>query len=108
MLVKIYQATIVIQKKERRLTKAVAKQFPFQHWEIRWNKAIRGKVARGPLCKVAGKTLRQAHTWLYLVEDKEAGLAWVPAVIPPDHMRQAFRERGGWVDDPAQVPTVIL
>jgi hypothetical protein len=45
---------------------------------------------------------------LYLVEDEEAGLAWEPAPLYHEAHAKTMRERGFNVDNPSEVPTVIL
>ena len=55
-----------------------------------------------------GSVLGSTYRWLYLVEDEEAGLGWVAAMEVGIEFAEMVLERGGWVDKPADVPTVIL
>ena len=103
MKVEIYQAKLVIEGKEKVLTKAIAKQFPVRPTDTRSH-----GEPKEPLCKVRGKVLGHICSWLYLVEDEVAGLAWEPAVLFSADYGAKMREAGHHVDDPASVPTVIL
>ena len=105
MNVKIYQAKLVIEGKEKVLTRSIAKQFPTHSVEAR---SVLAGEAKEPICKVRGDVLGCMSTWYYLVEDEEAGLAWEPAAIYGEKYAVAMREKGYHEDDPASVPTVIL
>ena len=107
--VQIHRAYLVVEGKRVKLTKSIAKQFPVLNATARWDAAVMGEPQPEPLCKVAGKVLgEELYAWMYLVPDEEAGLGWIAAMQPSEGMVQRILERGGWVDDPSRVPTVIL
>jgi len=108
MEVKIYRASLTIEGRKERLTKSMAKQLPIQPWGDRWRAAEKGEPQPEPICKVSGHVLEQMFDWMYLVEDPIAGLGWVAAMQPNEKYAKAIIERGGWVDHPEDVPTVIL
>jgi hypothetical protein len=109
MKVKVYQAILTIGKRQVRLTKSIAKQLPILDGRKRWRAAEQGEPQSEPIAKVIGKTLGEdLHIWMYLIEDPEAGLGWVAAMNPhPDYAKDIV-ERGGWIDHPENVPTIIL
>lgn len=107
MNVKVYQAKLEIEGRTVRLTKAIVKQFPIQSGSKRWDAMAKGEDVPQPICKVNSETLG-AKGWLYLVEDPEAGLAWVPPARFYPALLEKVRERGGDEDNPSDVPTVIL
>lgn len=110
MEVEIYRVTLTIEKRKVRLTKAIAKQFPILDGGKRWRAAERGEEQPTPSCKVRAKVLNKDsyRNWLYLVKDNEAGLGWVAPCVPMDSFALSIVKSGGWVDTPAEVPTVIL
>jgi hypothetical protein len=108
MDVQIYVAKLVVEGVSKNLTKTVAKQFPILPRRDRWDAATSGQTQPKPICKVNGKTLSEPSDWLYLVEDKTAGLAWVVPAIFHTAYTETVLERGGWVDHPEEVPTIIL
>lgn len=108
MKIRTSQVFLMVKDREVRLTKSVAKQLPILDGQARWRAAERGEPQPQPICKVIGKVLGQNWSWMYLVEDDVAGLGWVAAMQPDPRFAEMIVERGGWVDDPAQVPTVIL
>ena len=108
MKVEIYRAILTVEKRKERLTRTIAKQLPILDGKRRWDAAAEGKPQPEPICKVAGKTLGQPYRWLYLVPDEVAGLGWVAATEMHPEMAKAVITRGGWVDNPSKVPTVIL
>lgn len=108
MEVQVYRATLTVEGRTVRLTKAIAKQFPIHTGSRRWDTMAKGESVPEPICKVNGKTLGASSNWLYLVEDSEAGLVWVPPVGFYPALLERMRERGGDEDDPSEVPTVIL
>lgn len=108
MEVQVSIASLVVEGKAIRLTKSVAKQFPLCSGQERQRAGDKGEEAAEPIAKVMGQTLGAHCSWLYLVQDDEAGLAWQPAnVVGPDYERRVV-ERGGWVDHPEEVPTIVL
>lgn len=104
MKVKIYQAKLVIEGREKALNKSIAKQFPVRPVDARM---VSAGQAKEPICKVWGELLGRIG-WLYLVEDEVAGLAWEPPVLYGEDYGAKMREAGNHVDDLASVPTVIL
>lgn len=109
MKINLYEATITVNEKERRLTKAIAKQFPIISGRERCHNLETGIAQPEPLCKVAGLVLgKELWTWLYLIEDEVAGLKWVAVNELDPGYKKIIVERGGQIDDPAAVPTVIL
>lgn len=119
MKVKVYLAYLVVNEKEVRLTKSIARQFPLLDARARLRKAEAGEEAREPIGKVRIKALGHPETsgykgvwaprgWVYLVEDAEAGLAWVSPIVPMAKLAEAIMKAGGWVDHPEEVPTIIL
>lgn len=107
--IEIHVAYLVIEGKRTRLTKSLAKQLPVHNAQARWNAALRGEEQPKPLCKIMGEVLdKPLVSWLLLVPDEEAGLAWVAAIQPSPEMAAAILQKGGWVDEVAEVPTVIL
>ncbi len=109
MQVKIHQAELLISKKFVKLTKSVAKQFPILDARDRWFKMESGEDVPVPICKVNADTIKPKYpwTWLYLIEIPN-GLAWVAANEPGPEYAATVAERGGYVDVPESVPTVIL
>jgi hypothetical protein len=77
--VQVFQAALLVEGKRVRLTKTIARQFPILDGRKRWDAAVVGEPQPEPICKVAGKVLGTSYTWMYLVEDAEAGLGWVAA-----------------------------
>jgi len=108
MKVEICRVILTIEKRKERLTRAIAKQFPILDGNKRWDAAENGEPQPDPICKVAGNTLGQSHRWYYLVPDEVAGLGWVAATQMHPRMAEAVIARGGWVDNPSEVPTAIL
>lgn len=108
MEIEIYRAFIVVEERKERLTKAIAKQLPILDGKKRWDAAQAGEPQPRPMCKIVGKTLDQPYRWFYLVPDEEAGLGWVAATEMHPKMAETVIARGGWVDNPSEVPTVIL
>ena len=108
MKVKIHEVTLIVNEKERRLTKSIAKQFPILDGDKRWRAAEKGQPQPEPICKVLGSVLDSTHRWLYLVQDEVAGLGWVAPCEAQRDFARVIVERGGWIDVPANVPTVIL
>ena len=108
MTIEIYRASLTVEKRKERLTRAIAKQFPILDGQKRWNAAEDGEPQPEPICKVLGKTLGQSYRWLYLVPDEVAGLGWVAATEMHPKMAEAVIAKGGWADNPSEVPTVIL
>lgn len=109
MKVKIYQATLTIDEKLVKLTKAIARQFPVLDAQGRWRKIENGDKVTSPICKVNAETIKRDYLWpwLYLIQT-DNGLAWVAANTPGDEYAARVISRGGYVDDPMTVPTVIL
>ncbi|MFQ5614732.1 MAG: hypothetical protein ACE5H9_21640, partial [Anaerolineae bacterium] len=98
-----------IKENEEKLTKAIARQFPILSGQERFDAAMAGESQPDAICKILGITLGvSAHKWLYLVEDKEGGLAWVPPVLIYKALADSVIQKGGWIDDPAKVSTVVL
>ena len=108
MKVEIYRAILTVEKRKERLTRTIAKQLPILDGKERWDAAANGEPQPEPICKVAGSTLGQSHRWYYLVPDEEAGLGWVAATQMHPKMAEAVIAKGGWEDNPSEVPTVIL
>jgi hypothetical protein len=109
MQVKIYEATLTINEVERPLTRKMARQFPVLDHAARFDAAMVGDAQPVPILKVAAATLSVTmYKWLYLVEDDESGLGWVAPVTVAAEFGAKVVEGGGWVDNPANVPTVIL
>lgn len=109
MNVRIYEATLAINNKERKLTKSIARQFPISSGQVRARKLEQGCRQPQAICKVQGATLGKEYwTWLYLVHDEVAGLKWVAVNELESGYKKMVLDRGGLVDDPALVPTVIL
>lgn len=109
MKVEVHQATLTVEGKIVKLNKAVAKQFPILNAEKRWRAMEKGELVAKPIAKVAGRVLyQQSYLWMYLVPDPTAGLAWVAAMQTAPAYEASIIERGGYVDDPASVPTIIL
>lgn len=108
MKIELVTAYIVTESQRQKLTKAIAKQFPIVNTAPRWRAMEKGQDVVLPICKVNGKTLGSSHQWLYLVPDDEAGYVWVAAMQPEPGYARTITERGGYVDNPAAVPTAIL
>lgn len=108
MEVQIYRAILIIEGRKEQFTKSRAKQLPILSGGDRWRAAEKGEPQPEPICKVAGKVLGQSYGWMYLVEDPVAGLGWVAAMQPNQKYAESILGRGGWVDHPEDVPTVIL
>lgn len=104
MKVDVYQAVLTIEGKKKVLNKAMAKQFPVCSSDAR---LVDRDDAREPICKIRGEVIGRTG-WLYLVEDEVAGLVWELAVTYGEDFGRKLWERGHNVDDPSQVPTVIL
>ena len=102
MDVEIYRAVLTIEGRRERLTKAIAKQFPALSGRIRWQAAEKGEPQPEPICKVAGHVLGEQYTWMYLVEDPLAGLAWVAAMQTSEEYAEVIVANGGWVDHPEE------
>lgn len=108
MEVKVYQATLTTEEKTVRLTKPIAKQFPIRSGTRRWDAIVKGEDVPKAIGKVVGKTLGASSEWLFLVEDKEAGLAWVPPALFYPALAEKILARGTELDNPSGVPTLIL
>ena len=108
MDVELYQAFLTIDKRKVKLTKSIAKQMPILDGKARWHGAEQGLPQPEPFCKVAGHVLNQMYDWMYLVEDEVAGLGWVAAMQVDTTYAEQIVKRGGWIDKPADVPTVFL
>jgi hypothetical protein len=108
MQVNIHRAYLVIEDRQEKLSKALARQLPILDRTQRWDAAMAGEPQPEPICKVKGEVLKQPFNWMYLVEDEEAGLGWVAAMQPDERFAKTILSKGGWVDEPSQVPTVIL
>jgi len=108
MEVEVYQAILTVEKRKVRLTKSIAKQFPVRPAMDRWRAAEKGETQPAPICKVPGSALGHPFEWMYLIEDPVAGLAWVAAMQPRADFAKAIVDRGGWIDHPDDVPTVII
>jgi len=107
-VVNVHVVTLQVEERSQRLTKAIARQFPVLESAVRWRAMENGQPVSAPICKVRGQTLGHIWEWMYLVEDATAGLAWVAAMqVRPDY-KPVIVERGGYVDTPELVPTVIL
>jgi hypothetical protein len=108
MQIQIVVAYIVTNKEKVSLTKARAKQFPIK-CSLRIQAAEGGHPQPEPIAKVTGKTLGDEYQpWFVLQEDKEAGYTWtVPAIFSAEYS-DAIVKSGGWVDDLADIPTIIL
>ena len=104
MEIEIYRAYLVIESKREKLTRTIAKQFPIRPGNAR----SLYSPNKEPICKVRGATLGHIATWLYLVQDEEAGLAWEPANMVREDLVKDFRAKGWHVDTPEDVPTVVL
>lgn len=107
MKIKLYEARIKVGESERRLTKAVAKQFPVISGRERAHALEVGNEQPQPLCKVYGRTLGVDWTWLYLLPD-ENGYRWVGVYEVHEDYVDVVERSGGKVDKPAEVPTIIL
>ena len=108
MEVRVSQVFLFVEDRKVRLTKSMARQFPILDGGKRWRAAEHGRPQPEPICKVTGKVLGQSWSWMYLVEDEVAGLGWVAAMQPDPRFAETILKRGGWIDEPGQVPTVIL
>lgn len=104
MKVKVYQARLVIEGREKVLNKSIAKQFPVRPTDTR---TVSAGSAKEPICKIRGDVIGRIG-WLLLVEDEVAGLAWEPAVLYGEAYGAKMKEAGHNVDDLVSVPTVIL
>lgn len=109
MEVAIYQASLTVEGRRTRLTKAIAKQFPVHHWYDgdRSAKVSAGHSVPSALCKVQASTLvRDTGGWLILIRDDVAGLLWTrPAPCSP---RLSDPQTDKAWDDLVKIPTVIL
>jgi len=107
--VEIYKAVLVIEERRVPLTLKIAKQFPVD-FQIRPRQAETCKPKNNDVvvCKVPGPVLGyDSYQWLYLVTT-ENGLAWhAPAHYVP-RVAERIVKLGGWVDNPEEVPTIIL
>lgn len=119
MKVKVYQARLIVEEKEVKLTKSVGRQFPLLDGRARNDRAREGLEGKKPIGKVRIQALGHPDTsgyskpwaprgWLYLVQDDEAGLAWTPIILPVPGLAKRMLEAGGWIDHPEDVPTIIL
>ena len=110
--VEVVRVFLTVEKKKVRLTLPVAKQFPILQRTQRWLAAVDGEPQPEPICKIQSKVLGRsyprAYKWLYLVQDEEAGLAWVPPVVFQPDARERTLAAGGWCDNLRAVPTAIL
>lgn len=91
--VQVFQATLLIEERRVRLTRSIAKQLPILDGHKRWDAAVDGEPQPEPICKVAGKILGQSYSWMYLVEDPEAGLGWVAATQMCEGMAEKVLEQ---------------
>lgn len=105
--VKVHVAYITVRGESKRLTKAIAKQFPVKG--DRSTSAMRGTEEPEPLCKINAATIDKDYTgWFLLVPDPIAGLVWTrPADFREDFLPSVL-DRGGWYDNMEAIPTVIL
>jgi len=104
--VEVYKVSLVCEKRRTPLTLRVAKQFRVDH-NIRPRHAETNKPGDPVIAKIPGHVLGYDHIWLLLVST-ENGLEWhAPAWFIPS-VTKTIIERGGWVDDPTKVPTIIL
>lgn len=108
MKIKLVEAYVITKESERRLTKAIAKQFPVREFGKRGFRLENGQPVDEPICKVRGETLGLVGTWYYLVEDVKAGYIWEHAFIVKENYAKILAKRGVHADDPSQVPTAIL
>jgi hypothetical protein len=108
MEVDIHRVFLTVEGRREKLTKSIAKQLPTLDGKLRWRAAELGEDAPEPICKVMGSVLGHTWDWMYLVKDEAAGLGWVAAMQIDEDFAVTIIERGGWVDDPSKVPTVIL
>jgi len=107
--VKVCEVRLSSELGERRLTKAIAKQFPLKFGSERFDLAVTCQPKPEPICKVLAGTLeRDALGWLVLTEDPIAGFAWFRPVTGDKKLEQSLIDRGSWIDDLATIPTAIL
>lgn len=108
MKIQVCMAYVVTEEKKVRLTKAVAKQFPIFSGSDRARALEQGIEQSKPLGKVMGQTLSKPWTWLYLLADEVSGYAWVGVnELHPDYVKSVLAH-GGLVENPADVPLIVL
>lgn len=107
MKVKLYQATLTIEGKEQKLTKAIAKQFPVMPFSTR---SCLVHLVNEPIAKISAHVLGLGKGWLYLVEDSEMGLRWEPPIeyFGSPERGEGARVKGYNVDTPNEVPTIYF
>lgn len=108
--VQVYRAVLTVEGETIRLTKSIAKQFPFDDpRRKRYSNIVSGRPLREPIGKVMGSVLGiDEFSWLYLVPDEKSGMAWAFPVCPHPQLAADMRAKGQHVDDPTTVPTLVL
>lgn len=108
--VNIYRAVLTVEGERVKLTRSIAQQFPLDEpRRKRYMNAISNRPLRDPIGKVRGYLLGvEEFPWLYLVPEPESGLAWAFPICPIKALADDMQAKGQHVDDPSQVPTLIL
>lgn len=106
MKVKVHQAVLVVEGRERSLTRAIARQFPVAEFGKRFDLAVVDVEAPKPICKVMGSSFDKdrSDSWLLLVEDEVSGLEWQHPVLEVERTIKMVK----WFDDLKAIPTVVL
>lgn len=108
--IKVRLAYFVTKTAEVRMTRDMARQLDVRPYSERWNQAKAGEDAPAPMAKVLGKTIGQypADMWFLLIEHPVSHLAWTVAMDPTPETAKEIVEGGGWVDDLASIPTILM
>ena len=108
--IKVRLAYFVTKTAEIRMTRDMARQLDVRPTSERWNQAVAGECAPAPLAKVLGRVLGlpMKNHWHLLIEHPVSHLAWTLAVDPSEDLKQKMIEDGGWVDDLASIPTILV
>ena len=104
----VVEAYVITSERKRRVSMAVARQFPVEIGGHRSFCLSNDEPVPTPICKIRGETLKHPCDWLYLVQDVLSGYKWQQVDSEHPDVIRTILERGGKVDRPETVPTAIL
>ena len=109
--VSIHTCTLVVNEEQVKFTMKIAKQLPV-HLHRRRNQIENDRVKPpDAICKVMHCILNKesmSQEWMYLVDEPDFGMYWTLAFAYDDDFNKVLGEKGYFVDEPLNVPTVIL